>query len=78
MTRHRLSPDDLRRRRQGQHWLDRDLDLLWEHGEVGWHPSTAGLANETDARLLRAVVADAWQRSLFGAVGWRGHWSRSE
>jgi hypothetical protein len=75
MTRHRLSPDQLRRRRQGRAWLDRDLDLLWEHGEAGWHPSPAGLANETDARMVRAVVADAWSRALFRGRGrGRGWW----
>lgn len=44
-----------------------DVDLLWLRGLVGWHAAPAGLASESDARLLRGLAADVWSTTLFGA-----------
>jgi len=42
------------------------VDVLWQRGEAGWHAAPAGLANESDARLLRALAADAWRARVLG------------
>jgi hypothetical protein len=46
-----------------------NIAMLWECGAAGWHPTTAGLANESDARLIRqAFELHAVRR--YGRKGW--------
>jgi len=42
-----------------------DIDLLWRHGDAGWHPAPAGLVNETDAGILRDLSRSQWELTVF-------------